>query len=55
MLFIPKNIPMSNSGLPWGKIIIAVILIGGVSYLGYQMIQEPKLIASPKTKENERG
>jgi hypothetical protein len=55
MLITTKNLPMNNGGLPWGAIILAVIVIGGVSYLGYQMIQAPKLTANHKTTENERG
>lgn len=55
MLLTTKNLPMNNGGLPWGTIILAVLVIGGVSYLGYQAIQAPKIIPNPKTKENERG
>ncbi len=46
---------MKNGGLPWGTIILAVIVIGGVSYLGYQAMQSPIIMPNPKNKENERG
>jgi hypothetical protein len=55
MLITTNNLPMNNGGLPWGSIILAVILVSGVGYLGYRAFQPPKPISEPKTKENERG
>lgn len=50
MLFTIKDLPMQNNGIPWGPIILAVVIVGGVGYLGYRTIQSPKLIPEPKTK-----
>ena len=55
MLMTTQNLPMRNNGIPWGTIILAVIVIGGVSYLGYQAMQSPIIVSNPKNKENERG
>ena len=55
MLLTPKNLPMSNGGLPWGTIIFVAVIVCGVSYIGYQAMQPPVIIPNPKTKENERG
>ncbi len=55
MLMTTKNLPMNNGGMPWGTIILAVVIVGGVGYLGYQVMSSPKIISKPKTKENERG
>ncbi len=55
MLMTTKHLPMNNGGVPWGTVILAVVFIGGVSYLGYQVMKSPKQIAEPKTKDNERG
>ncbi len=55
MLLTTKNLPMNNGGIPWVPIILAVVVLGGVGYLSYQVISSPKTIAKPKTKENERG
>lgn len=55
MLMTARNLPMNNGGLPWGTIILAVIVIGGVGFLGYQAMQSPIIMPKPKNKENERG
>lgn len=46
---------MKNDALPWGAIILAVVIVGGIGYLGYRAIQAPKPLPEPKAKENERG
>lgn len=55
MLMTTKNLPMNNRGVPWGTVILAVVIIGGVGYLGYQVMKPQKQITQTKTKENERG
>ena len=55
MLITTNNLPMNDGGFPWGSIILAVVIVGGVGYLGYRAIQSPKLMPEPKTKDNERG
>ena len=42
MLFTPTTLPMNNSGIPWGTIILALIIIGGVGYITYNIMQSPK-------------
>ena len=44
----------NNGGIPWGTIIIAAVLIGGVGYMTYHVIKDPVIIPKPKIKEDER-
>ena len=56
MLITTQKLPMaSNDGIPWGGIVIAIIIIGGVSYLSYQAFKPMPALNSSKTNENERG
>ena len=48
-----QNLPVNNGGIPWGTVILAVVIIGGVGYLGYQVMKPQKQIAQAKTSENE--
>jgi hypothetical protein len=47
MLLTPKNLPMSNGGIPWGLIFVAVIFIGGAGYMTYQVMKDPVTIKKP--------
>lgn len=55
MLITTKNLPMNNAGLPWGTIILAVILIGGVGYMSYQAWQSPSIVRAAKIDDISKG
>lgn len=50
MLINPPNLPMGKGGIPWGSIILAAIIIGGVSYVGYHTIIAPELTNNKNPK-----
>ena len=52
---IPNLYVNSNSGVPWGTIIIAILIVSGLSYLSYQAFKPMPALNSSKTNENERG
>lgn len=53
MLITTNNLPMNKGGIPWGPIILTLVIVGGVGFISYQAIKTPKLISETKTKENE--
>ncbi len=56
MLIEQTHFPQRQGGnIPWGTIILAVVIIGGVGYMTYQVMKDPVIIPNPKSKENERG
>ncbi len=48
MLITAQNLPMRNDGIPWGTVLIAVIIIGGVGYMSYQALKPIEPTYSPK-------
>jgi hypothetical protein len=53
MLITTSNLPMNNGGFPWGTTLVVVVLIVGVSYVGYRL-SEPTIIPNPKNVNNDR-
>lgn len=52
MLMTTKNLPVNNNNdFPWGSFIVAVLFIGGISIVGYN-IMKPNY-SPEKNKENE--
>ncbi|MFM2331378.1 MAG: hypothetical protein RIQ74_198 [Pseudomonadota bacterium] len=47
MLMTTQNLPMNNGGIPWGTIAIATIIIGGLGYMTYTVVNQPKTIKKP--------
>ena len=41
MQFTTQNLPMKNSNMQWGTIILAVVIIGGVGLITYNAIKKP--------------
>lgn len=50
MLITTKPLPMQDNGIPIGSIILAALLIGSITYIGYHLIIAPKIIQHKNPK-----
>ena len=54
MLIEQTHYPLAKGGdFPWGTVIVAVLVIGGIGCAGYYLMKPIEPIYEPKTKEND--
>lgn len=50
MLVETKTLPMQKPGFPWGTLLVAVVILGGITYLSYSTFQKNQIIIKNNTQ-----